>query len=83
LVLIVPFVRLGTRLFAFGSHRAVEIGSLLHTSPLALISQVGGMFGQALLAWLLIAVPAVALMTVMLTTLLRRVPAIAQAESGD
>jgi uncharacterized protein (DUF2062 family) len=83
LVLIVPFVRLGGRLFTFGSHRAVEIGSLLHTSPLVLISQVGGMFGQALLAWLLIAVPAVALMTVMLTTLLRRVPAFAQAESGD
>jgi uncharacterized protein (DUF2062 family) len=83
LVLIVPFVRLGARLFAFGSHRAIEIGSLLHTSPLVMISQVGGMFGQALLAWLLIAVPAVALMTFMLTTLLRRVPAFAQAESGD
>jgi uncharacterized protein (DUF2062 family) len=83
LVLIVPFVRLGGRLFTFGSHRAIEIGSLLHTSPLVLISQVGGMFGQALLAWLLIAVPAVALMTVMLTTLLRRVPALAQPVSGD
>ena len=83
LVLIVPFVRLGGKLFAFGSHRAIEIGSLLHTSPLVLMSQVGSMFGQAFLAWLLIAVPAVALMTVMLTTLLRRVPAFAQAESGD
>jgi uncharacterized protein (DUF2062 family) len=83
LVLIVPFVRLGGRIFAFGSHRAVEIGSLLHTSPLALISQLGGMAGQALLAWLLIAVPAVVLMTVMLTTLLRRVPAFVQAESGE
>ena len=83
LLLIMPFVRLGKRIFTFGTHRAVEIGSLLHTSPLALISQVGGMFGQALLAWLLIAVPAVALMTVMLTTLLRRVPVIAQAESGE
>jgi uncharacterized protein (DUF2062 family) len=83
MLLIVPFMRLGGRIFAFGSHRAIEIGSLLHTSPLALMSQVGSMFGQALLAWLLIAVPAVALMTVMLTTLLRKVPAIAQAESGD
>ncbi len=82
-VLILPFVRLGGRLFAFGSVRATEIGSLMHASPLAMISQVGSMFGQALLAWLLIAVPAVMLMTVMLTTLLRRVPAIAQAESGD
>ena len=83
LVLIVPFVRLGGRLFTSGSHRAIEIGSLLHTSPLVMISQVSGMFGQALLAWLLIAVPAVALMTFMLTTLLRRVPAFAQAESGN
>jgi len=83
LLLIMPFMRLGARLFAFGSHRAFEIGSLLHTSPLALISQVGGMFGQALLAWLMIAVPMVALMTVMLTTLLRRVPAFAQVTSGD
>lgn len=83
LLLIVPFVRLGARLFAFGSVRAIEIGSLLHASPLVMISQVGGLFGQALLAWLLIAVPAVTLMTAMLTTLLRRVPAIAQAESGD
>jgi uncharacterized protein (DUF2062 family) len=83
LVLIIPFVRLGGRLFAFGSGRAIEIGSLFHTSPLALISQVCGMAGQALLAWLLIAIPMVALMTAMLTMLLRRVPAIAQAESGD
>jgi uncharacterized protein (DUF2062 family) len=83
LVLLVPFVRLGGRLFAFGSGRAIEIGSLLHTSPLVLISQVGSIFGHALLAWLLIAIPMVALMTAMLTMLLRRVPAFAQAESGD
>jgi uncharacterized protein (DUF2062 family) len=83
LVLIVPFVRLGGRLFTFGSGRVIEIGTLLHSSPLALISHVGSMAGQALLAWLLISIPTVALMTAMLTTLLRRVPAIAQAESGD
>ena len=83
LLLIVPFVRLGGRLFTFGSSRVIEIDSLLHTSPLALIAQVGGMAGQALLAWLMISIPAVALLTVMLTTLLRRVPAIAQADSCD
>jgi uncharacterized protein (DUF2062 family) len=81
-VLILPFVRLGGRLFAFGSGRAIEIGSLLHTSPLVLIAQVSGMFGQALLAWLMI-VPAVALMTAIFTTLLRRIPAVTQADSGD
>jgi uncharacterized protein (DUF2062 family) len=83
LVLIVPFVRLGGRIFAFGSHHAVELGSLLHTSPLVLISQMGSIFGQALLAWLLIAVPAVALMTALLTKLLGLVPPVTQAESGD
>jgi uncharacterized protein (DUF2062 family) len=83
LLLIVPFVRLGGRLFAFGSGRAIEIGSLLPASPLAMISQVGSMAGQAMLAWLMIAVPAVVLMTVMLTMVLRHVPAVAQAESGD
>ena len=83
MLLIVPFVRLGGRLFAFGSGHAIKIGSLLHTSPLTLISQVGGMAGQAMLAWLMIAVPAVVLMTMMLTMVLRHVPAIAQAESGD
>ena len=78
LVLIVPFVRLGGRLLCLRLRPRIEIGALLHTSPLALISQVGGLAGQALLAWLLIAIPAVALMTAMLTVLLRRVPALAR-----
>ena len=83
LVLIVPFVRLGGRLFGFGSSRAFEAGTLLHTPPLALVSQMGGLAGQALLAWLLIAVPAVALMTATLTVVLQRVLAVAAAEAGD
>lgn len=83
LLLIVPFVRLGGRIFAFGSGRATEIGSLLHASPLAMISQFSSMAGKAMLAWLLIAVPAVVLMTVMLTIVLRHVPAVAQAETGE
>jgi hypothetical protein len=41
------------------------------------------MAGHALLGWLVIAVPAVALMTATLTPLLRRVPALAAAEAGD
>jgi hypothetical protein len=39
--------------------------------------------GEAVLAWLLIAIPAVILLTAMLTLLLRRVPALAAAEAGD
>ena len=83
LALIVPFVRLGRWLFAFGPREAVSAGALFHASPSALASQLSGLAGQALLAWLLIAVPAVALMTATLTFVLRRVPALAANEAGD
>jgi uncharacterized protein (DUF2062 family) len=83
LVLIVPFVRLGGRLFRFAPRPAFDARALLHTPPLALLAQMGGLTGQALLAWLVIAVPAVALMTVALTVLLRRVPAVAAGESSN
>jgi hypothetical protein len=39
--------------------------------------------GQALLAWLLLAVPVALLLTATLTRILRRVPAMAAAEAGD
>jgi uncharacterized protein (DUF2062 family) len=81
LVLIVPFVHLGKRLFPFCSGRAVHSGALLHTAPLDLLSRLGALTGQALLAWLLIAIPAVALMTATLTVLLRRIPAMKAVES--
>jgi uncharacterized protein (DUF2062 family) len=82
-LLIVPFVRLGERLFGFGSSRAIELGALLRASPFEFFSRLGGLAGHALLAWLLIAVPAVVLMTATLTLLLRRVPAVAAASSAD
>jgi uncharacterized protein (DUF2062 family) len=81
--LIVPFVRLGGRLFAPGSSQTISAGALLHGSPLLLLTQMGSLAGHALVAWLLIAVPAVALMTATLIPLLRRVPALAAAEAGD
>jgi uncharacterized protein (DUF2062 family) len=83
MVLIVPFARLGGRLFSFGSGHAIKAVSLLHTPPLALVSRMGGLAGQALLAWLVIAIPAVALMTVTLTAVLRRIPAVAAADPVD
>jgi uncharacterized protein (DUF2062 family) len=81
--LFVPFVRLGGRLFAFGPHSAFDAHALLHSSPLAAISQMGDLAAQAMLAWLLIAIPAVALMTLTLTFLLRRVPVVAAAGSAN
>jgi uncharacterized protein (DUF2062 family) len=83
LVLIVPFVRLGGWLFPSGYNHAANPAALLHLSPLHLISQLGSLAGLAMLAWLVIAIPAVALMTATLTPLLRRVPVLAAAEAGN
>jgi uncharacterized protein (DUF2062 family) len=82
-LLILPFVRLGNWLFASGSRTPVNASALLHTSPLLLISQMGSWAGHALVAWLLIALPAVLLMTATLNVLLSRVPALAAAEASN
>ena len=81
--LIVPFVRLGGKLFATGPHPAINPSALLHSSPLVMVTQMGSLAGHALLAWLLIAVPTVALMTGTLTLVLRRIPALAAAQAGN
>ena len=44
---------------------------------------MGSLAGQALLAWVLIAVPAVLLLTFALTLVLRRIPAVSAAEVAD
>lgn len=87
LALIVPFVRLGGWIVS----RAVSAmpvplpaaNTLAHLPAFSLATQVSGMAGQALLAWMVAAVPAVVLMTVMLTGLLRRIPVVRNAEFGD
>jgi uncharacterized protein (DUF2062 family) len=81
--LIVPFVRLGGRLFGLGSGHAIAAGSLLHAPTFAMVSSMGWLAGEALLAWVVIAVPAVLLMTATLTVLLRHVPAVVAAESAN
>ena len=83
LLLIVPFVRLGGWLFPFGQQQPLKPSALLHASPVNALEQVGSMAGQAFFAWLLVAIPAVLLMTGALTVLLRRVPALAAAEAAD
>ena len=97
--LIVPLARLGgqitTRIVPFAERRAVDFGILTH-SPLELIrhssglvsagqllEQLGFLAGQALLAWLVTAVPVLVLLTVALTTVLRRVPALSVAEVAE
>jgi len=83
LLLIVPFVRLGGWLMASRPHRAVQASALLHIPPARLATQMGWIAGQALLAWAVIAVPAVPLITFALTRLLRRIPALAEIEAGQ
>src|ERR1700742_5003730 len=70
LALALPFVRLGGWMFASGSRRALK-NTLTHGAPFLQAS------GHALAAWLVVAVPMVLLLTLVLTPLLQRVPALA------
>jgi uncharacterized protein (DUF2062 family) len=81
--LIFPLVRLGGWLFASGSRPSMNAAALLHASPLVLVSQLSSLAAHALLAWLLIAIPAVLVLTAALTVVLRRVPVLAAAHAGD
>jgi uncharacterized protein (DUF2062 family) len=83
LLLVVPFVRLGGWLFSVGPIRAAQAAQLLHTPPTEVFTQLAGLFGHAMLAWLLIAIPAVLLMTWLFTLLLQRFPLPQAAEAGD
>jgi uncharacterized protein (DUF2062 family) len=81
-LLIFPFVRLGGWMFASGSRHALTTSSVLHESPLKMLWTSGSLAGEAVAAWLVIAAPMVVVMTMALTALLRRVPALI-AEAGD
>ncbi len=83
LALIVPFVRMGRRLVSADPSRALEPGALLHLPTPHIAVSMGIMAGQALLAWLLVAAPVVLVLTAALTCMLRRIPAISDAEAAD
>lgn len=81
LALVLPFIKLGNRLFASGE--TPTLGKALLQGPLLLALRTSGkVAGQAIGAWVVFAVPAVVLMTLGLAAILRRVPAFA-AECGD
>jgi uncharacterized protein (DUF2062 family) len=90
LALIVPVVRLGRWLVPGGTAPigpAFDPRALLHLPALNLATHlatsIGDLAGKALLAWLLVAIPAVALMTFALTHMLRRIPAVAGPKASD
>lgn len=83
LALIVPFVRMGGWIFPSKRPHLPAAPGMFHLSVLHIAADIGGLAGQALLAWLLAAIPAVALMTLMLTLMLRRIPVVRRAEAGD
>ena len=83
LALIVPFVRLGGWIVSAKPARALSPSALLHLPSWNLVEHMGGMAGQALLAWLFVAVPAVLFLTATLTLMLQRIPAMQAAEAGD
>ncbi len=79
LLLIVPFVRLGQLLLPSGPGFAPR--AFLHLPSLHLAASLSGLAGQALLAWLLVAAPSVLLLTIALTPLLKRIPALNPSEN--
>jgi uncharacterized protein (DUF2062 family) len=86
LALVVPFVRLGGKLFSTGAQASLTSGALLHLSTAALLANLGALTvlaAHALVAWLVVALPAVILLTATLTVMLRRIPALASSNSGD
>jgi uncharacterized protein (DUF2062 family) len=78
-VLLIPFLRLGQWLFRGQSisFNPVELLSQIEASPWRSLMLMSGLFGHALLAWLITAGPALVLMTVLLTPLMHRVSRLA------
>ena len=83
LALIVPFMRLGSWLLSAEPARFLAPRSVIHLPSLEIAARMGSLAGQAMLAWLLVAIPAVALMTATFTLMLRRIPIVNAAEAGD
>jgi uncharacterized protein (DUF2062 family) len=77
-VLLIPFLKLGAWLFPGQAMTLMNLdrGRILSqatSAPWNTMVQMGGMFGHALLAWLLTAAPALLLMTLLLTPVLHLV----------
>lgn len=89
LALAVPLARLGAKLVPVAANPGLNFAQLFHSPALLLASsprlviQLGGMAGQALVAWLVVAIPVVIVLTLTLTPVLRRVPALTAAKAAN
>ena len=90
LALLVPFVKLGGKMTPSLSQGSIDLAALsrspwqlMRHSSTQLATQLGVMAGQALLAWVVVAVPLALILTVALRSLLRRVPMLAHGGVGD
>lgn len=88
--LFVPFVRIGGKLAPAAARSTLDMSVLLHSpiqllmhSSRAVVMQVGLLAEQALLAWLVLAVPVVIVLALVLAGILRRVPVLSMANSQD
>lgn len=86
--LLVPFVRIGGKLAPAAARSTLDMSVLMH-SPLQLLThsshavvlQITLLAGQALLAWLLLALPVGIVLAFLLAGLLRLVPVLGVAQS--
>ena len=90
LALVVPFVRIGGKLAPAAARSNLDMSALMHSpfqllmhSSRAVALQVGLLAGQALLAWLVLAVPVVIVLALVLSGILRRVPFNALAKTTE
>ena len=83
IILLIPFLRLGQWLFP-GPRLPLSNGEVvarIEAAPWQTLAQMGGLFAHAFLAWLIMAGPALLLMTLLLTPLMSRVSKLAAAEA--
>jgi uncharacterized protein (DUF2062 family) len=82
-VLLIPFLRLGQWLFRGQSiaFNPKVLAAQIEAAPWHVLVQMSGLFGHALLAWLLTAGPALLLMTLLLTPVMHRVSRLAAVAS--
>jgi uncharacterized protein (DUF2062 family) len=74
LILLFPFIRLGQWIFpgtAIPSNRA-QLLSRIESAPLGSLMAMAGLFGHALVAWVIVALPLLLVLTLLLTPLMGR-----------